>query len=132
MDMEIVFGGGKKVHALYKGFTLKTDQPPDAGGGGTAPSPFDLFLASMGTCAGFYVLSFCQERGIATENIKVIQKIERDPQRKMVRKLDIEIQLPEGFPEKYRGAVVKAAELCTVKKHLDDPPVITVRTTKAK
>jgi ribosomal protein S12 methylthiotransferase accessory factor len=132
MDMEIVFGGGKRVNALYKGFTIKTDQPPDLGGDGSAPSPFDLFLTSIGACAGFYVFSFCQERGISTEGIQLIQRMERDPQAKMVRKIEIEIHLPEKFPEKYRGAVVKAAELCTVKKHLDDPPTITVCTTGKK
>ena len=129
MDMEITFPGGKKVNAMCKGFTIRTDQPPHRGGTGSAPSPFDLFLASIGTCAGFYVLSFCHERAIPTDNIKLVQTMERDSEKGMVRKIQIEIQLPPSFPEKYKQAVVKAAQLCTVEKHLEAPPHIEIRTT---
>ncbi len=129
MDMEIVFPGGKRVDALYKGFTIKTDQPPHVGGDGSAPAPFDLFLVSLGTCAGIYVLSFCQERGIPTEEIKLIQRMEREPHTKMISRIEIEIQLPESFPRKYKEAVVKSADLCAVTKHLHDPPQIDVRAT---
>jgi len=129
MDMEIIFPGGKRVDALYKGFTIKTDQPRLGGGEGSAPAPFDLFLTSIGTCAGIYVLSFCQERGIPTEAIKLIQKMERDPQKRMISRIDIEIQLPGTFPEKYKEAVIRSADLCAVKKHLHDPPAIEVRAT---
>ena len=129
MDMEIVFPGGKRVDALYKGLTIKTDQSKFGGGEGSAPAPFDLFLASIGTCAGIYVLSFCQERAIPTEGMKLAQTIERDSETGMVRKIEIEIQLPPSFPEKYKQAVVKAAQLCSVEKHLEDPPHIEIRTT---
>ena len=72
MEMEVVLSGGMKVNAIYKGFTIETDQPEQAGGDGSAPSPFDLFLASIGTCAGFYVLSFCQKQGIPTDEIRLM------------------------------------------------------------
>lgn len=126
MEMEVVFPGGRKVDALFKGFTIKTDQPEAHGGEDSAPSPFDLFLASLGTCAGFFVLSFCQDRGLPTEGLKIVQRMERDEASHRVSKISIEIRLPSGFPEKYRGAVVKAAELCAVKKHLQAPPVVEV------
>ena len=126
-DMEVVFPGGKRVDALYKGFTIKTDQSRHSGGDGSAPAPFDLFLSSIGTCAGIYVLSFCQERGIPTEGIRLIQKTEISREKRMIANIDIEIELPEGFPEKYREAVVRAAELCSVTKHLYEPPRIEVR-----
>ena len=70
MEMEVFFPGGKKVNSTYNGFTVKTDQPKNEGGDGTAPEPYDLFLASIGTCAGVYVVYFCQERGIDTSQIK--------------------------------------------------------------
>lgn len=132
MDMEIVFPGGKKVDALYKGFTIKTDQAPYAGGEGAAPAPFDLFLASIGTCAGIYVLSFCQKRNIPTEGVKLILKTEKDRKKKMISRIRIEIQLPNGFPEKYKEAVIRSAELCAVTKHMYDPPRIDVYATIGK
>jgi putative redox protein len=122
MDMKITFHGGKKVYAEYNGFIHKTDQPLANGGENSAPSPFELFLASLGTCAGFYVLSFCQQRGIDTTEIELRQSMERDPQSHLISKVNIEIVLPASFPEKYRAAVVQAAQACTVKKHLQTPP----------
>ncbi len=128
MDMEIVFPGGKKVDANYKGFAIRTDQGKMSGGEGSAPSPFDLFLASIGTCAGFYVLAFCQERGISPEKVKLLLQAERSSETKMIEKITIEIQLPSEFPEKYKDAVVRAAEYCAVKKHLQNPPSFEVYT----
>ena len=127
-DMEIVFPGGKKVDAHYKGFKIETDQSKRSGGKGSAPAPFDLFLTSIGTCAGIYVLSFCQERKILADKIKLVLRTERNRESWMVTKIEIEIQVPPEFPAKYREAVVKAAELCTVTKHLYNPPVFDVHT----
>jgi putative redox protein len=129
MDMMITFPGGKKVNADYNGFTHQTDQPLAGGGENSAPSPFDLFLASLGTCAGFYVLSFCQQRGIDPAAIRIRQSMERDPQTHLITMVNIEIILPGDFPEKYRAAVVQAAQLCTVKKHLENPPKFNLFTT---
>jgi ribosomal protein S12 methylthiotransferase accessory factor len=126
MEMEIKFPGGKKVDAQYKGFTIKTDQSEASGGEGSAPAPFDLFLASIGTCAGIFVLSFCQARNIPTDNISLITRFNRNPEKKMIENIDIEILLPESFPAKYRNAVVKSAELCSVKKHMHQPPAFNV------
>jgi ribosomal protein S12 methylthiotransferase accessory factor len=122
MDMKVYFPGGKKVFADYNGFTHQTDQPADNGGGNTAPSPFELFLASLGTCAGFYVLSFCQGRGIDAGGIEIGMSMDRDPVTHLIGQVNIEVVLPAGFPEKYRAAVVQAAQACTVKKHLEHPP----------
>jgi len=122
MDMMITFPGGKKVNAAYNGFTHKTDQPLVGGGENSAPSPFELFLASLGTCAGFYVLSFCQQRGIDPAAIEIRQSMDRDPQTHLITMVNMEIILPVAFPEKYRAAVIQAAQLCTVKKHLENPP----------
>jgi len=128
MDMEIIFPEGKKVNALYRGFTIKTDQSPDNGGEGSAPTPFDLFLASIGTCTGIYVLLFCQARHIPTEKIKLLLRTERDKKTRMINKITIEIQLPPEFPEKYREQVIRVAGKCSVKKHLENPPLFDIYT----
>ena len=126
MEMKISFSGGQKVDAEYKGFTIKTDQPKHEGGNGSAPEPFSLFIASIGTCIGFYVLSFCQKRNIPTDNISLLLKLEKNKETHMIRKITIEIQVPEDFPENYKKAIVKTASLCTVKKNLDNPPEIDI------
>lgn len=114
------------MDALYKGFRIETDQPRRHGGEASAPAPFDLFLASLGTCAGIYVLNFCQERSIPTEEIRIYLRTERDQGTRMIRRVNIEIRLPSAFPSRYKEAVVKAAELCTVTKHLLEPPEMVV------
>lgn len=116
--MEIFFDGGKKVNANLNGFIIKTDQSPHAGGEGSAPEPFALFLASLGTCAGIFVKSFCDQRGIPTDGIKLYQHMEFNPEKKIMGKIEIEISVPADFPEKYEGAVINAASLCLVKRHL--------------
>lgn len=121
MDMEITFPGGVAVNATYKGFTVTTDQPPPLGGG-AAPSPFELFLASIGTCAGFFALRFCQERGIDASDLGVSLTFERDPERKRIAKVRIDVALPSAFPEKYRQALVRTVDQCTVKRHILEPP----------
>jgi ribosomal protein S12 methylthiotransferase accessory factor len=126
MEMIITFPGGQKVDSQFKGHTVRTDQPEKAGGEGSSPSPFDLFFHSIGTCAGYYVLSFCQERDIPTEDIRVLMNTQRDSETKMVKKIDIDIQLPKGFPEKYLKAVKASADKCTVKKHILHPPAFNI------
>lgn len=121
-DMEITFPGGKKVAADWHGFRIMTDQPAAAGGEGSAPTPFDLFLASLGTCAGIFVLGFIQSRGLQAEGLKIIQSMDRDPETHLVKKISLRVVLPRDFPEKYKGAVIKAAEQCLVKRTLQAPP----------
>ncbi|AAR33714.1 OsmC family protein [Geobacter sulfurreducens] len=134
MELIVTFPGGKKVNAELGGMVIPTDQPVESGGEGTAPSPYDYFLASIGTCAGFYVLAFCQQRGIATENISLRQAMEFTPTadgRKKLSRVQMEIVVPSDFPEKYRNALVKSAELCSVKRALADPPDFAIRTVVA-
>jgi len=128
MEMMIDFPGGARVDAHFGDLTLKTDQPPAGGGEGSAPSPFDTFLASIGTCAGIYVLGFCRQRGIPVEGVRIVQRMHHDPATGMVGKIDLEIQTPPGFPEKYLPALIRAADQCKVKKHLERPPQFDVYT----
>ena len=126
--MTVTFPGGKRVDAEYGGFVVKTDQPPQGGGEGSAPQPFDLFLASIATCAGIYVKGYCDSRGLATEGLSLAMQIEREPEKHRVARIVIEIKLPEGFPEKHKEAVIRAADLCAVKKHILTPPAFEIRT----
>jgi putative redox protein len=130
MEMTVNFPGGARVDAHFGSFTVATDQPKAAGGEDSAPSPFEIFFASLATCAGFYVLGFCRSRGIPVEGIKLIQKMERNATTKMVDKILLDIQLPSGFPEQYQSAVIRAAESCLVKKHLEKPPLFEIRTSE--
>lgn len=79
MEMEITFPGGARVDAHFGSFTINTDQSPQGGGEGSAPSPFATFLASLGTCAGIYVLSFLKQRGLRTEGVRIIQRTHSNP-----------------------------------------------------
>ena len=98
------------------------------GGDGSAPAPFDLFLASIGTCAGIYALGFMQQRGIDPEGSGSRCARTWIPSAALIGKIDLELHLPAGFPEKYRDAIVNAMNLCTVKKHLHQPPEFDVTT----
>jgi ribosomal protein S12 methylthiotransferase accessory factor len=126
--MEITFPGGMRVVAIHDGFRVATDQPGSHGGGGTAPSPFDLFLVSIGTCAGFYALRFCQQRGIDTGGLSLRVTPHEDPKVRRVVRIEIAIALPIRFPERYREAIVRAVEQCTVKRHLLEPPRFEIST----
>ena len=126
MEIKIGFPGGLKVDASIGKHTVTTDQPDSDGGTGSAPSPFVLFLASLGTCAGFYVLRFCQQRGIPTDGLYLTQKMELDPSTHSIMKVSIVVHLPPGFPEKYREAVIRAADQCAVKRTIAYPPEIEV------
>src|SRR5512142_1761991 len=118
MEMIIDFPGGSRVDAHFGNFTVQTDQPPV----GSAPTPFATFLASIGTCAGIYVLGFCQQRNLPTQGLRIVEHIIRNPLTHMVENISLDIQLPNGFPEKYRESVIRSAELCAVKKHIETPP----------
>ncbi|MDF1515018.1 MAG: OsmC family protein [Anaerolineae bacterium] len=128
MEMVVTFPGGACVDAAYGGMVIKTDQPPSGGGNGSAPTPFALFLASMGTCAGIYVLSFCQQRGLPTDEIEIRQSMEMDQMTHLVKNVRLDIHLPKDFPKKYTSALIRSAELCAVKRHLENPPKFKVET----
>ncbi len=130
-EFVIDFPGGARVDAHFGPYTVKTDQPPAGGGEGSAPAPFSVFLASIGTCAGIYVLGFCRQRGLPTDGIRIVQGMEVDPMTRLVGKISLDIQVPPTFPEKYREALIRSAEQCAVKKHLENPPKFAVTTSVA-
>lgn len=118
MEMLIDFPGGSRVDAHFGPFIIPTDQPPSS----SAPTPFDIFLASIGTCAGIYVLGFCVKHDLPVEGIKILEKIHSDSASGMVDKIDLEIQVPSSFPKEHYASLIRSAELCKVKKHLAQPP----------
>ena len=127
MELTIDFPGGKRVDAHFDGFTVATDQPKP-GGDGSAPSPFQVFLGSLGTCAGIYVLNFCQQRNLSTEGIRLVERVTSNPANGMAECIEIEIQVPPTFPANYHDALVHSAELCKVKKTIENPPRFEVHT----
>jgi ribosomal protein S12 methylthiotransferase accessory factor len=124
MELEVFFGENKKVNAKLNGYVIPTDQPRRSGGDESAPEPFSLFLASIGTCAGIYVKYFCEKRGIDSSKIRIIQRHNFNPETRMIDRIELEAILPVDFPEKYRNAVVNSMDLCAVKRHLNNPPKI--------
>jgi ribosomal protein S12 methylthiotransferase accessory factor len=130
-EVIVTFPGGKKVDALVDGRLVKTDQPVRAGGDGSAPSPFDYFAASLGACAGYFVLSFCQARSLPTEGLALKQRFSFD-EKHTVQAVELDIEVPASFPARYRDALVRAAEGCTVKRAIDAQPRFSVRAVDAE
>ncbi len=127
-ELRVTFGGGKKVDVHYKGFIIHTDQPLYQGGEGEAPAPFDLFLASIASCAGFYVLSFLSSRGIPEEKARVSMRTIKNKEKKVIEKILIDIELPSDFPSKYQEAIIRAVDTCPVKAHILNPPSFEIKT----
>lgn len=129
MEMIVDFPGGARVDAHFEGFTVKTDQPPQGGGQGSAPTPFAVFLASIATCAGIYVLGFCKQRGLSPEGVRIVQRLHAGPfSQGLVEKIELEIQVPPEFPEKYHEALIRSASMCLVKRHFENPPEFDIHT----
>jgi ribosomal protein S12 methylthiotransferase accessory factor len=126
-EMTVTFTGGKRIAVSYNGFEIMTDQSVKYGGEASAPEPYDLFLASLATCAGVYVLGFCDKRGISSDGIRLLQSWQRDSKGKLVQ-IKLDIQVPASFPDKYHPALVRAANQCAVKKTLESPPEIVTNT----
>jgi putative redox protein len=128
MEILIDFPGGSRVDAHFGKYTIPTDQPPTA----NAPTPFAVFLSSIGTCTGIYVLDFCRQRNLPADDIQIVQKVHANPMNGMVENIDLEILIPNTFPEKYRASLIRSAELCKVKKHLEHPPQFNITTRVAQ
>ena len=127
MEMVVDFPGGTRVTARFGSFAVQTDLPAQAGGEGSAPTPFETFLASLATCAGIYVLDFCRRRSIPADGIRLVQKAEINTKSQLAERISLDIQLPKDFPGEYKAAVVRAAEQCKVKKHFESPPEVEVK-----
>ena len=130
-EMVVTLPGGKRVDTQIGPHVIRTDQPAAGGGQDTAPAPFSLFLASIGTCAGIYVAGFCQKRDLPTEGIRLLQRNHFDPETGVLARVELDVEVPPSFPEKYREALVRVADQCAVKKAIQAQPVFEVRTVVA-
>ncbi|HSB89767.1 MAG TPA: OsmC family protein [Anaerolineales bacterium] len=126
MELNVRFPGGLRVDAAFDGYVVQTDQPLRDGGEASAPSPFDLFLASLATCAGSYVLGYLRRRGLPTADVHLVERVHSDPSSGVVDEIEIEIRVPVGFPDKHLAPMIRSAELCAVKKHIEHPPRMSV------
>ena len=122
VEIEVSFPKNVAVEANIRGFVLTTDQPEKSGGDNSGPTPFELFTSSIATCAGFFAVKFCRSRNIDTTGMSLKMSYDWDKELKRYPKMVIDLTLPEGFPGKYRGAIIKAMDLCVVKKHILEPP----------
>jgi putative redox protein len=120
--IEVSFPGGQRVDAAIREFTIATDQSVEHGGSQTAPQPYDLFLTSIATCAGIFALKFCQSRNLATEGLRLLVDWEPSKADPADSRLVFRLQLPDHFPEKYQAGILKAMDLCAVKRTIQQPP----------
>jgi ribosomal protein S12 methylthiotransferase accessory factor len=125
-EIIVTFPGLRRVEAAFGPHVVCTDQSPEHGGEGSAPEPYELFLASMATCAGAYVVAFCEARGIPTSDLKMVQRSMGEQAGHIPARIEIELVVPPDFPERYRMAVARAAESCKVKRTLGSPPEVAV------
>ncbi len=132
LEIRIVFSGNKRVDADFGDFVIPTDQTRKNGGDEAAPEPYNLFLASIGTCAGSYVLAFCEVRKIPTRGISLVQRHEFKEPGHILSKISLEIRVPPDFPEKYKKALMNAAASCSVKKAIANQPEIVLKTVTAE
>ena len=121
-ELKVSFQGKKRIDVEVDGFVIKTDQSPQGGGQGSAPEPFDYFLASLAACAGVYALNFCEKRGIETKGLALELRCEWNKDRRLYDRMEFVLTLPTGFPGKYRDAIVRSMQLCAVKRHMEEMP----------
>lgn len=127
MRVEAWAGEGLEVRANVRGFLVTTDQPTESGGTDGAPTPLELFVASLATCGTYYAQRFCRRRGLATDGLRIAADVEKDAAGARIERIELELSLPDGFPEQYREALIRSVELCAVKRALEDPPIVRLR-----
>ncbi|MES9939660.1 MAG: OsmC family protein [Candidatus Thiodiazotropha sp. 6PLUC2] len=125
-SIEVSFTGGKRIQAQVGDFTIETDQPAKYGGEASAPAPFDLFLGSLATCAGIFAWNFCESRQLSTEGLGLKMECLEDEKKKMIGSIIFHLTLPDSFPERYRSGIIRAMELCAVKRHMHTAPEFTI------
>jgi putative redox protein len=120
----VSFPSPTRIQASAGGLTVEVGPPPDRGGDPDAYGPFDILLCSLAACTGFQVADFLRERGFDTADAGVRIEAERSPETHLLERISIEIDVPAGFPDKYRDAIVRAAGLCFIKQQLGQKPEI--------
>lgn len=121
-EIKVSFPGNLKVAAQIGDFIIPTDQPEKSGGDGSAPTPFNLFAASIATCAGYFALKFCRTREIATDGMQLALDYDWDAEKKRYARMAIKLTLPDNFPAKYHTPLLRALDQCLVMEHIRNPP----------
>jgi ribosomal protein S12 methylthiotransferase accessory factor len=121
-EIKIEFGEGQKLSAVSNNYCIDVDMPTSEGGQGSAPEPMDLFLASLVTCAAHYARKFCESRSLPMNGLGLKVRYKYNQQGTQIARFTYELTIPEGFPEKYKAALLRALDLCPIKKLLLSPP----------
>ncbi|WP_223788823.1 OsmC domain/YcaO domain-containing protein [Marinicella meishanensis] len=122
MEIKTHFLDNLRISATFDDYEVITDQPIRYKGDGSAPSPFDYFLASSALCAAYFIKVYCQARDIPTEHIRLAQNNIVDPENRYQQIFKIQVELPEGLSDKDRQGIVRAVDRCTVKKVIQTGP----------
>ena len=126
MEINVNFLDNLRLEAKFDDFTVVTDQPIRYKGDGSAPSPFDYFLASSALCAAYFVRVYCKARDIPTENIRLSQNNIVDPENRYNQIFKIQVELPENLSEKDRQGILRSIDRCTVKKVVQTGPTFEI------
>lgn len=121
-EINVSFPGKMKVEAKIGRFVILTDQSEESGGDGSAPTPFDLFAASIVTCAGLYVQKFCRIRSISTKGLELKLSYAWDQETKRYPRMTLQLILPEDFPARYHIPLLRSLDHCQVMDHIHHPP----------
>jgi len=124
--VNVTWDGGVRFTADVRGHKVPVDQPRQGGGDDTAPSPLELVPAALGSCVAYYVQQFLVTRGVDPTGLEVAVGVAGAPNPHRIGRFDVRVRVPAGMPERYREAVVRAAETCTVHHTLSHRPEIVV------
>jgi len=122
MDVEVSFPSSTRIQASSKDLVVEVGPPPDQGGDPDAYGPFDMLLCALATCTGFQVLNFLQQRDMPIDGAGLSITAERGDASHLLETVSMEIRVPDGFPDKYKDAIIRATDLCFVKKQLGRAP----------
>jgi len=128
MEITVNFLENLRLQAKFDDFTVITDQPIRYKGDGSAPNPFDYFLASSALCAAYFVRVYCLSRNIPSEDIRLSQNNIVDPENRYKQIFQIKVELPESISEKDRQGILRSIDRCTVKKVVQQGPEFTIET----
>lgn len=128
MEIKVNFLENLRLEAKFDDFTVTADQPIRYKGDGSAPSPFDYFLASSALCAAYFVRVYCLARDIPTDDIRLSQNNIVDPENRYHQIFQIQVELPESISERDREGILRSIDRCTVKKVVQQGPEFKIET----
>ncbi|WP_199529708.1 OsmC domain/YcaO domain-containing protein [Pseudoalteromonas sp. bablab_jr010] len=131
MEIKVNFLDNLRLEAKFDDFSVIADQPIRYKGDGTAPSPFDYFLASSALCAAYFIKVYCNSRDIPTDGIRVAQNNIVDPEDRYNQIFQIQVELPESLSEKDRTGILRSVERCTVKRVIQTGPEFKIDTVES-